>query len=714
MPFNYTIGASQAAKSGRVFDLADQLVRVSSTNFAESIGNEITGLRNWRSRIAVVGQVKAGKSTFINAFIGRPGFIPADVNPWTAAVTNLHFAHPDDPTKGGVFHFFSEAEWKRLYEGDTEARKMAEELLPGFKSSILHQQVLEMRERARRRLGKLYHHLHGTAHSFDDITPERLARYVCTGHHSDDANDDNAQVGRYSDITRSADIYQEPGIFACPAVVIDTPGVNDPFLVRDELTCQHLRVADIYVVVLSIHQALSQVDQGLIRMLAANGAKNVIVFINRIDELDDAGPELMAIQNKIRETLSSTYEEVRMTILSGSALWGEIAHTDDMEAIEAALASEAAATRRAQIEGPLPDDKRDQLFVLSGVASVRETIDYIVDYGIGDRLIRDTSAALSNVITASKSIARNKIAELKATIARSGEAVEVAKSAREKLEMQRNRLNQAAQDVGNLVEQSHQGVEAAREAFLKRLDENLSQTVSRFLTEQITELANTMRYSRSKKVWKLETSTIQERLEIAVVDEYGLGRRRMDEVILEATAESGRLLRRLVTEGSIAIDMDGMPNYDIVPIAPAISPSLSMELTSRHRWMFWKHTTISEDQAIENLQKIIRAEIKPIVEQFRITAEQAARERGEAALRRFTGILNGVFEALNEQIVSSEEEVIELEANDASAKLAEITARHTRSLEDMNTRMAGLDKVLIEFGKLLEGPAMARCAGGGA
>src|SRR5262249_12565779 len=42
-------------------------------------------------RIAVIGQVKAGKSSFVNALVGRPGLLPADVNPWTTAVTKLHF-----------------------------------------------------------------------------------------------------------------------------------------------------------------------------------------------------------------------------------------------------------------------------------------------------------------------------------------------------------------------------------------------------------------------------------------------------------------------------------------------------------------------------------------------------------------------------------------------------------------------------------------------
>src|SRR5262245_39296254 len=59
-------------------------------------------------RIAVIGQIKAGKSTFINALAGRPGFLPADINPWTAVVTSLHFrSAPVPPEHAAVFHLFS-------------------------------------------------------------------------------------------------------------------------------------------------------------------------------------------------------------------------------------------------------------------------------------------------------------------------------------------------------------------------------------------------------------------------------------------------------------------------------------------------------------------------------------------------------------------------------------------------------------------------------
>ena len=69
-------------------------------------------------RIGVIGQVKAGKSTFINGLVRRPGLLPTDVNPWTTAVTRLHFGRSDAPPNvSAESTFFDINEWGRLAQG---------------------------------------------------------------------------------------------------------------------------------------------------------------------------------------------------------------------------------------------------------------------------------------------------------------------------------------------------------------------------------------------------------------------------------------------------------------------------------------------------------------------------------------------------------------------------------------------------------------------
>ena len=108
-------------------------------------------------RIAVIGQIKAGKSTFINALAERPGFLPADINPWTAVVTALHFRDsPTPPEHAAVFHLFSADQWKDLAEGGGRLRELTERLVPGFQPDLLRAQLEVMRKRAERRLGSKF------------------------------------------------------------------------------------------------------------------------------------------------------------------------------------------------------------------------------------------------------------------------------------------------------------------------------------------------------------------------------------------------------------------------------------------------------------------------------------------------------------------------------------------------------------------------------
>ena len=173
----------------------------------------------------MIGQIKAGKSTFINALARRPGLLPTDINPWTVVVTALHFRNgPTPPEHAAVFHLFSVDEWRELADGGGRLRELTERLVPGFQSDLLRAQLEVMRKRAERRLGPKFAELLGQCHRFQTVTPQVLTDYVSAG-------DEDAWPGKrrhYSDITRSADLYFNDSPFAFPITLIDTPGTNDP------------------------------------------------------------------------------------------------------------------------------------------------------------------------------------------------------------------------------------------------------------------------------------------------------------------------------------------------------------------------------------------------------------------------------------------------------------------------------------------------------
>ena len=54
--------------------------------------------------VTMIGQVKAGKTSLVNAMVGWPDLLPADVNPWTSVVTSLHM-NPKSKTSDNCASF---------------------------------------------------------------------------------------------------------------------------------------------------------------------------------------------------------------------------------------------------------------------------------------------------------------------------------------------------------------------------------------------------------------------------------------------------------------------------------------------------------------------------------------------------------------------------------------------------------------------------------
>ena len=133
----FSIGHRQADALATLTQALTNLQRACPAEFTAALREEIARVRGWQARIAAVGQVKAGKSTFLSALIGRPGFLPSEVNPWTSVVTNMRFGLPGDPASGAAFHFFDEHAWQRIITGDGDTRRMTEEMLPGFRAEVL-------------------------------------------------------------------------------------------------------------------------------------------------------------------------------------------------------------------------------------------------------------------------------------------------------------------------------------------------------------------------------------------------------------------------------------------------------------------------------------------------------------------------------------------------------------------------------------------------
>jgi GTP-binding protein EngB required for normal cell division len=296
----------------QLFALSDEVTR----RYIEHI---LTIFHSTICNIAVIGQMNAGKSTLINAFIGQPDLLPAEITPWTTVVTNLHFGIPSSTNDRAVFEFFDADEWQRLAEGSARLRELTDRLIPNFDWPAFYRQVGDMQTKARQKLGPEFETLLGGTRGYSEITQPLLRKYVCAEPPLD--SPDEFGTGEFSLITKAANLYFDLGGFFYPTLVIDTPGINDPFLVRDEITRQNLERANIFIIVVTARQPLSNADVDLLRILRGLDKDRIIIFVNKIDEIEEFPEVETAILHRVEGVLKKEFPSARIPVIMGSARW---------------------------------------------------------------------------------------------------------------------------------------------------------------------------------------------------------------------------------------------------------------------------------------------------------------------------------------------------------------------------------------------------------
>ena len=373
-------------------------------------------LKHAEPSVTMIGQVKAGKTSLVNAMVGMPDLLPADVNPWTSVVTSLHLT-PNIAVEENraSFRFFDMEEWSRLLDrggriGELAARAGAEDELEKVRA-----QIVEMREKSRKRLGDKFELLLGQQHDYNYLDGDLIERYVCLGDDFEDDHETSQSQGRFADITKSAALFVHRPELPMPLCIRDTPGVNDTFMIREQITIRAIRESRICVVVLAAHQALSSVDLALIRMIANVKSREVLIAVNRVDELNDPVNQVPEIRESIRQTLIDHDGPKDAEIIFTSAYCGNAALLGDVDAVE-------EHTKTAMIDWVLAEKRLDSvdglsptelLWELSGLPTLYAALSERISEGIGqellDRVARSAMNLANGLNAAQNFVSRNEV-----------------------------------------------------------------------------------------------------------------------------------------------------------------------------------------------------------------------------------------------------------------------------------------------------------------
>ena len=370
--------AEFAEQSRRLDASLRALKQVAGEAAAQSLARLLQELNAFEPAVTILGQVKSGKTTLVNALAGWSDLLPADVNPWTSVVTSLHLTPgPHRREIGARFQLMKEAEWDRLLNKGGRLGELAQRADADGELDKIREQIEAMREKSRKRLGRKFEMLLGQEHEYGYFDRNLLERYICLGDDflTESAGVEPTKQGWFADITRSADLYLH-----CPSIPFqmclrDTPGVNDTFLMREQVTIGAVRDSRVCVVVLSAHQALTSTDMGLIRLISNLKSRDVIIFVNRIDELQDPGTQVGEIEQSIRQALERHQGPVDAEIIFGSAYWANKVLAEEIDDIS--LPSASALVNWAEAALPDADLARqpsEMVWQLSGIPRLNRAI----------------------------------------------------------------------------------------------------------------------------------------------------------------------------------------------------------------------------------------------------------------------------------------------------------------------------------------------------
>ncbi len=549
-----SVGARLDDTKKRVLEAAKTLIALGDRETAQSISLVAEQLRQQACRVAFVGQVKAGKSSLINVLVEQPDLLPADINPCTAVVTRLNFGVPDKPEAGALFTFFSREEWRRLSMGG-RTRELTDRLFPDFNWEVLRAQVRAMEERASEKLGPTFEDLMGKEHLYQEVQPDLLVQYVGAEHPHAETPPERLE-GRFSDITKSADIFLDLGAFSFPTVLIDTPGVNDPFLVRDEITRQNLETADICVVVVTARQPLSATDLNLLRMLRGLKKDRIIIFINKVDELKGGDEVLQEIGRQVSSTLKQEFPAAHIPLVFGSAAYAQQALCRGVADPGLPGGPGGQDEGLAGILWPSQNDmaqkaKAEAFFLRSGLLSLAVTISELMSTGP----IADTIGVSTRLI---EEVSRNLIAWL-----------EIETGLRRRIHQEAGRVKADLDAIAGLRRE----LAAKLDTFVGRLDTFYTEEVSlirQMLSSKVQAFIPDALAALQDSDIAREASQIDVKL-----------RMRLETAFLEAIDDACKLLaseqQTLKTELSSLLDAGGLTGKPAIILGQplALTPSLA-------------------------------------------------------------------------------------------------------------------------------------------
>ena len=258
--------------------LNDICERILSLNPGADVANAATKARQkaheLEFNVAVTGVINAGKSTLLNALLGKK-ILGASNVPETVNLTVLKYA----PEPFARVNFWSEAELKELGIAQDQDNEIAQIYGgAGVKFESETAQNLNVKFNAEGESEPKFE-----SSSVSEICSEPPASKTVK---TDEIKRYTSADSKYAKFVKSVELYENLELLKDNVRIIDTPGIDDAVAAREELVRRFMRECDLMVHLMNVSQSATQKDLDfIVASLQNSHAVRLAVLLTHADVL---------------------------------------------------------------------------------------------------------------------------------------------------------------------------------------------------------------------------------------------------------------------------------------------------------------------------------------------------------------------------------------------------------------------------------------------
>ncbi|MEV9498115.1 dynamin family protein [Aliarcobacter butzleri] len=217
----------------------------------DELENTHNYLNDQKFSIGITGVMNAGKSTMLNALMGRE-ILGSAVVPETANLTIVKHNQTDN----AKVYYWNEQEWDRIKKSASQLESMKDFV-----------------EETNRIFGDNLKNYIRPVSRFDEIDIKDLSSYT-----SAEASGKKCNLVKYVELGSKLDFLSD-GI-----EIVDTPGLDDPVIQREEITKEYISQCDMMIHLMNVSQSATLKDvEFIIDALLYQNISKLLVVITRAD-----------------------------------------------------------------------------------------------------------------------------------------------------------------------------------------------------------------------------------------------------------------------------------------------------------------------------------------------------------------------------------------------------------------------------------------------